>query len=184
MVACMANLPASFVSVAAALLAMLVVGLLVITGRSVAPGTHGWRQIWPSAMHWTGLILCGGLALFMGYIWLFVGSTRPDGAAQMRILFWLILFFAGGSVLMGWAILQIRQAGIEWRGTVIALRRAKGVRLKHGFEDITSVRRDWLGRVAIRFADGTGVQLDTYAAGAEELIDALDAAGCLQHRQP
>jgi hypothetical protein len=180
----MANLPAPFVSVGAALLAMFVVGLLVAAGRSTSAGTHGWRQIRPGAMHWTGFGLSAALALFMGYIWLFVGSNRPDGAAQMRILFWLILFFAGGSILMGWAIVQIRQAGIEWRGTVIALRRPKGVRLKHGFEDITSVRRDWLGRVAIGFVDGTRVHLDTYATGADQLIDGLDAAGCLQRRQP
>ncbi len=180
----MAHLPAPFVSVIAALLATLVVGLLVATGRSTSPGTHGWLQIRPGAMHWTGFSLSAALALFMGYIWIFVGSTRPDGAAQMRILFWLILFFAGGSILMGWAIVQIRQAGIEWRGTVIALRRPKGVRLKHGFEDITSVRRDWLGRVAIGFVGGTRVHLDTYATGADQLIEALDAAGCLQRRQP
>jgi hypothetical protein len=180
----MANLPASLVSIAVVLLAMLVVGLLVVADRSVAPGTLGWRPIRPSAMHWTGFILSAGLALFMAYIWLFVGSSRPDGAQQMRILFWLILFFAGGSVLMGWATLQIRRAGIEWRGSIIALYRPKGACLKLSFDDIMSVRRDWLGRVVIRFADGTGTHLDRYAKGAEELIDALDAAGCLQHRQP
>ena len=132
----MANLPAPFVSVIAALLAMLVVGLLVATDRSVAAGTHGWRHIRPGAMHWTGFCLSAAIALFMGYIWIFVGSTRPDGAAQMRILLWLILFFAGGSVLMGWAILQIRRAGIEWRGSVIACRQSDGARRKHGFEDV------------------------------------------------
>ena len=180
----MANLPAPFVSVIAALLAMLVVGLLVGTDRSVAPGTHGWRHIRPGAMHWTGFGLSAALALFMGYIWIFVGSTRPDGAAQMRILFWLILFFAGGSVLMGWAILQIRRAGIEWRGSVIACRQSDGARRKHGFDDVACTHRDWLGRLVIRFADGTQTKLDTYATGADQLIDALDAAGCLQRRLP
>lgn len=180
----MATLPASLVCVGAALLAMLVVGLLVIAGRTAALGTYGWRQIRPGAMHWTGFGLSATLALFMAYIWLFVGSSRPDGAAQMRILFWLILFFAGGSVLMGWAIHQARRAGIEWRGTIIALRGPSGVRLKYGFDVITSVRRDWMGRVILHFADGLRAPLDTYATGAAQLLDALDAAGCLQRRQP
>jgi len=180
----MAHLPAPFVSAGAALLAMLVVGLLVATGRSTSPGTHGWRQIRPGAMHWTGFGLSAALALFMGYVWMFVGSTRPDGAAQMRILFWLILFFAGGSALMGWAILLIRRAGIEWRGSVIACRQPDGVRHKHGFDDVACVHRDWTGRLVIRFANGTQAKLDTYATGADQLIDALDTAGCLQRRLP
>lgn len=180
----MANLPLPLVALSAALVATLVVAALPVTGRNASPGTHGWRRIRPGAMHWTGFGLSAALALFMAYIWIFVGSTRPDGAAQMRILFWLLLFFACGSALMGWAILQIRRAGIEWRGSVIACRQPDGARHKHGFDDVASAYRDWAGRLVIRFADGTQTKLDTYATGADQLIDALDAAGCLQRRQP
>lgn len=169
----MAALPLPLVSLSAALVAMLVVAALILVGRNAAPGTHGWRQIRPGAMHWTGLILCGGLALFMAYIWLFVGSSRPDGAQQMRILFWLTLFFAVGSVLMGWAILQIRSSGIEWRGSVIAFRDSRGSRTKYGFDEVASVRKDWLGRAVIGFADGRMTKLDLYATGADQLIEAL-----------
>lgn len=178
----MANLPLSLVSLSAALVAMLVVAVLVVAGRNAATGTHGWRQIRPSAMHWTGLLLCGGLALLMGYIWFFVGSSRPDGAQQMRILFWLTLFFAVGSALMGWAILQVRRAAVEWRGKVIAFRTPEGDRGRRPFEEVVSVRKDLLGRAVIAFVDGQNAKLDLYAQGADQLLEALDKAGRLQRR--
>lgn len=170
----MDGLSPSVVSLTAALAAMLVVGVLVIAGRNVQPTKTGWRHIRPSAMHWTGFGLCGGLAFFMAYVWLFVGSSRPDGAEQMRILFWLTLFFACGSALMGWAILQVRKAGLHWRGSVIAFHGPQGGLAKYDFASVVSVRKDWLGRAEILFEDGLSANLDVYAAGAEQLLDAMD----------
>lgn len=178
----MDGLSPSVVSLTAALAAMLVVAVLVVAGRNVGPNKTGWRHIRPSAMHWTGFALCGALALFMAYIWLFVGSSRPDSADQMRILFWLTLFFACGSALMGWSILHVRLAGIQWRGSVIAQPSRSGDVSKHDFSAITSVRKDLLGRAVISFADGQNAKLDVYAQGADQLLEALDQAGYLQLR--
>ncbi len=70
------------------LLIMVSAGLVVAglgwLGHRAPERRHGWRQLEPSAMHWTGLVLGVGLVLLFLYVRLFVGSSRPDAEHQMN----------------------------------------------------------------------------------------------------
>lgn len=137
-----------------------------------APDIRGWRMVKPGPIYSVGMWLGTGLTAFMSYIWLFVGSDRPDGAQQMQILFWLILAFGGGTIIVIWQGLQVRRLGLRWRGDQMAWR-AGGKEVSRRFGDVARLEMTLLGAVTIRFADGTRLKLDPNASHAMAMIDAL-----------
>ena len=158
------------------LLIMVSAGLFVAglgwLGHRAPERRHGWRQLEPSAMHWTGLVLGGGLVLLFLYVRLFVGSSRPDAEHQMNILTGLIVAFGTGVLLCGWAVGRVRRLGFEWRGTCLAWRNGRQ-RIVRSVDDLTAVRRDALGLCVLSFADGSEVKLDKYARGTGELLERI-----------
>lgn len=148
-----------------------IVHILCLIGLQSRPDYHGWRTITPGAMHWTGLGLGAALTVLFAYVWLFVGSSRPDGAQQMAILFWLIVAFGMGTIVTGFAVRSIRKQDIRWRGRSIAFAGKTGIE-KRSIENISGMRPTLLG-MCIRFADGSTLVLDPYAAGAPALLDAI-----------
>lgn len=148
-----------------------IVHMLCLLGLQSRPDYHGWRSITPGAMHWTGLGLSTALTALFAYVWLFVGSSRPDGAQQMTILFWLILVFGVGAIISGLTIRSIRKSDVRWRGRSIAFSSKAGLE-KRKIEDVADLRSTPLG-MSVRFTDGTSLVLDPYAAGAPALLDAI-----------
>lgn len=150
----------------------LVVAGLGSLGHRAPERNHGWRRLEPSAMHWTGLLLGGGLVLLFLYVRLFVGSARADAEHQMNVLTGLIVAFGVGVLLSGWALARVRALAFEWRGTWLAWQH-KGERTVRSMDDLTSVRRNALGLFVLSFADGSQVKLDEYARGTGELLERI-----------
>jgi len=149
----------------------VVAALAALAGKAPADRA-GWRRIAPSPMHWTGIALGTGLVLLMGYVRLFVGSTRADAAAQMAILTWLIAAFALGTVAVALSVAAIRRRAVRWHGARIAWR-SGGREVTADLAALSSVGGDWLGYAVLRFDEqSTVLRLDPYARGARALIEA------------
>lgn len=154
------------------ILAACVVAALVAASATSRPDRRGWRSITPSAMHWTALWLSAGLVGFMAYIYLFVGSTRPDGAQQMTFLFWLIVAFGLGTIVSAVAIQLVRRGAVRWRGATITFAGHKGDETQQ-LADVVRLGGSLFGRVIVAFRDGTTLRLDPYASGAADLIEKI-----------
>jgi len=132
----------------------------------------GWTMIMPAPLHWAAILLCTALFFFIGYMWLFVGSSRADGAAQMRIAFWLCAIFGTGGVIASFQTLRIMQKSLGFRGGDIAFRTAGRARQIQMADAISGERR-WGGEIRFRFGDGTVLDVDPYARNADRLIERM-----------
>ena len=160
------------------ILAAGVVAALCAASATSQPDQRGWRSITPSPMHWTGLWLSAGLSSFMTYIYLFVGSTRPDAAHQMKVLFWLIVAFGLGTIVAAVCIRLVRRSAVRWRGTTIVSSSRIGEETRR-LSDVVRLDGTLVGSVIVGFCDGTTLRLDPYASGAAELIEKI--SGMLEH---
>ena len=129
-------------------------------------------MVTPAPLHWSAIILSAALFLFIGYIWLFVGSSRPDGASQMRIAFWLSVIFGAGSVVAAFQTMRIMRSVLSLRGNEIAFQKAGGQILLRCSDVIFGERR-WGGEIRFGFGDGTILDVDPYARNADRLIERL-----------
>ena len=139
---------------------------------SIQPKKPGWIMITPAPLHWSAIILSAALFLFIGYIWLFVGSSRSDGASQMRIAFWLSVIFGAGSVVAAFQTIRIMRNALSLRGNEIAFQKA-GDQILLRCSDVVSGGRRWGGEISFRFADGNILDVDPYAHNADRLIERL-----------
>lgn len=154
------------------ILAAGVVAALAAASATSQPDRRGWRSITPSPMHWSSLWLSAALAGFMAYIYLFVGSTRPDAEHQMKVLFWLIVAFGLGAIVSAIAIRLVRRSAIGWCGATITFAGAKGDETQQ-LTDVVALGGSLFGRAIVAFRDGTTLRLDPYASGAAELIETI-----------
>ena len=159
-----------------ALVSGLAVHLLAALAMRDAPDVRGWRHVKPGPMYRFGIWLGAGMTMFMAYIWLFVGSSRPDGAQQMQILYWLILAFGAGTIIVIWQGWQVRRTALRWRGDQMVWR-AGGQEVSRRFSDIVGMEKSILGAVTIGFSDGTRLRVDPHASHAMALIDAVGGGG-------
>lgn len=131
----------------------------------------GWRTLRPGWMINLAFILSAALAAFCFYVWMFVGSSRPDADKQMMICLLLGVGFALGAVGAGWAGYGRR---ISWKGDELRIRRLGGGEIVQRFADIAGVtKKDALGEYHIDFRDGSRLRLSTYFRGVEELAETL-----------
>lgn len=155
-------------------IAAVVVAALGAASAISQPDRRGWRSITPSPMHWTGLWLSAALSGFMTYIYLFVGSSRPDAAHEMKVLFWLIVAFGLGAIVAAVAIRRVRRSALRWRGAAIAFTGDKGEETSQ-LSDVVRLEGTMFGSVIVRFRDGAALPLDPYATGTEELIEKISS---------
>ncbi len=139
---------------------------------SIPPKKPGWIMVTPAPLHWSAIILSAALFLFIGYIWLFVGSSRSDGTSQMRIAFWLSVIFGAGSVVAAFQTMRIMRSVLSLRGNEIAFQKAGGQILLRCSDVIFGERR-WGGEIRFGFGDGTILDVDPYARNADRLIERL-----------
>jgi hypothetical protein len=159
-------------------LAAVVAAALGAVGANSQPDRRGWRSITPSPMHWMGLWLSAGLSGFMTYIYLFVGSTRPDAAHQMTVLFWLIVAFGLSAIVAAVCIRLVRSGAVRWRGTTIVSCGRNGEETRQ-LSDVVRLDGTLFGSVIVGFRDGATLRLDPYASGAAELIEKI--SGMQEH---
>lgn len=153
--------------------AALVMAALASLDNKNPRDTKGWRQLKPGASYAFSII--GGvlMTLFLAYIWLFVGSSRPDGESQMRILFWMIMAFGGGTLITFFQYRAARRAAIRWRGNRLAWTGKAGVQYSRTISDAVALEHQRFGPVYLVFADGLKLRIDPYTMHAKALIDTV-----------
>lgn len=155
------------------LIAALVVSGVVTWGSKRPPDKQGWRNIRPGGTYAFGIGLGAALTLGMAYVWLFVGSSRADGAEQMRILFWLIIAFGIGTLITLFQYGQARRTGIRWRGDVLNWRGRGGAEQSARLSEVVALRKAFMGPIYIVLADGSEIRVDPFATNALLLIETL-----------
>lgn len=163
----------------------VVAGLLVAALHAFSakrpPDPRGWRHVRPGLTYQLGIGLGVALTLFMASIWLWVGSSRPDGEAQMQILFWLIIAFGGGTLITLIQFGQVRRAAIRWRGDCIVWHAGHGAVETRKLSQVTTVQRRIMGAATAHFDDGACLRIDPNAANAEALIELFESQAGSRH---
>jgi hypothetical protein len=156
-----------------ALISTVAVFALTTWGSKGPPDKQGWRSIKPGGTYAAAII--GGVlfTLFLAYMWLFVGSSRSDAESQMRILFWLIIAFGGGTLITLFQYGQVCRTGIRWRGDELSWRDKGGMELSRKVSEAFALRKAFMGPVYIVFGDGTEVRVDPFATNAPLLLKTL-----------
>lgn len=158
-----------------ALISLLLAAALHAFSARRPPDPQGWRHVRPGPTYQLGIGLGLALTLLMAYIWLWVGSSRPDGEAQMRILFWLIIAFGSCTLLTLIQYRQVRLAAIRWRGDVIVWHRRDGRVEMRRLSQVTNINRSFAGATTAYFDDGASLWIDPNATNAEALIEVFEA---------
>jgi len=153
--------------------AFMATSVLVSLGNNTPPDKRGWRHLKPGTLYRVattgGTIFTG----FLAYIWLFVGSSRPDGESQMQILFWLIMAFGVGTMI---TLVQYRGAqrmAMRWRGRTLVWHDRDGSEHSRHLSDAMGLRRSWTGWIYIVFDDGLEARVDPYTNHAAALIETV-----------
>ena len=152
------------------LISALVVFAITTWGSKSPTDQRGWRSLRPGAMYAVAILGGAMLTLFMAYIWLFVGSDRPDRESQMTILFWLIMAFGGGTLITIFQYGQARRSMMRWRGNALHWRGKGGTEYNRHLSDAIGLRKGLLGPFYIVFGDGAEARIDPYASNALLLI--------------
>ena len=113
------------------------------------------------------------LTFLFSYIWLFAGSSRPDGAQQMRILFWLILAFSAGTLITLVQFGQARRTAMRWRGDTLVWHGKGGAEYSRKLSDAIALRKPMMGPVKIIFSDGAEARIDPYTTNADLLLKTI-----------
>lgn len=152
----------------------LLVFTLTTWGSKSPPDQQGWRILKPGATY--SFAIGGGIlfTFFLTYIWLFVGSSRPDAESQMRILFWLIIAFGGVTLVALFQFHQARRSVICWRGETLRWVGKGGVEYSRKLNDAVRLQKTFLGPVLIVFGDGVQARIDPYTKFALMLIQIME----------
>lgn len=152
------------------LISALAVFAMITWGSKSPADRQGWRSIRPGRMYVAAICLGGLLTLFLACIWLFVGSDRPDGESQMRILFWLTISFGGATLITLLQYGQARRSAMRWRGDHLYWRGKGGSDYDRKLSHAQGLRKSFMGPVYVIFDDGTEARVDPYASNALALI--------------
>ena len=131
----------------------------------------GWRSLTPGAMEWVAFIGCGTFALFMAYVYNFIGSARSDAARQMIYLLGLIIAFGLICLYCG---LKIAFEILRWNETEIQQRTALLKVRVLPWSQIASVGYSQGGQ-ALRLTGKDGTQIDAplHRDGIDSLLERL-----------
>lgn len=150
------------------LAALTCLGLSVSLFKTQA--VPGWRSVSPGIGYWTGFALSLGLAMLIGWVWLFVGSVRTDGLFQMRIAWWLAFLFGYGSAFAGIRIISLHRLGLRWRGETLRWSGSGDVAMR----DLQSLTTNAVGSTIAVFNGGTRLAIDLTAFNASQLVEKLE----------
>lgn len=131
----------------------------------------GWRSVTAGLGYWAALVLPLALSVLIGWVWAFIGSSRADGAFQMRIAWWLAFIFSCGAAFAGQRILRLSRQGLRWRGEVVAWNGSGG---SIPITSLVSLRSGVFGFARARFVGGQSLSVDLAAAGASDLIEKIE----------
>lgn len=155
------------------LVSALAVFALTTWGGKSPPDQAGWRNVRPGGTYAFGIGAGVVLTFLFSYIWLFAGSSRPDGAQQMRILFWLILAFSAGTLITLVQFGQARRTAMRWRGDTLVWHGKGGAEYSRKLSDAIALRKPMMGPVKIIFSDGAEARIDPYTTNADMLLKTI-----------
>jgi hypothetical protein len=150
---------------------LFVIGLASLQ-KSDGYTRDGWNYLSPSAGEWVGFFLCMGATCFFVYIYLFVGSDRPDADEQMFALMLLIIVSAGAAIA---TLLFSFVPLVRWNDECIQRRtvflRYRTIR----WEDLGELGEERrLGYLWLASTDGTRIRFSVYQNGAIALKLAVE----------
>jgi hypothetical protein len=163
----------------------LAVGILSIVSSLTVfrlPKVRGWKCVQPGLGYWVAVVLGLSVSCLIAWVWAFVGSSRSDGASQMRIAWWLAFLFACGTGYCAIRVLSLHLLGLMWRGNMIRWRGVAGVDM----HTLASLTTGHFGFATANFRSGERVVIDLAAYRAAELIAEIEDANGLtpQDRVP
>lgn len=135
-----------------------------------------------------GIAFGAGFAALLVYIFNFIGSSRPDAATQMTILWGLMATFSLGNTLLVWGAMTLVKPNIRWHGDSLSFTLRDGSRVTRDLVEIVGFRgsneqiinfqfRDGLTLGISRYANNLGAMLAHYFA----LIEALKLQRAIDH---
>jgi hypothetical protein len=144
-----------------------VIFFLISIQRRSSARHKGWRYLTPGPMVWCAF---GGgflMTCLLCYIYFFVGNLRPDADFQMKILFWLIVYFNLSTVAMAYAIVADE---VRWNDSYIERRTLLFKRRTMSWPQLAALGYEPWGYWWISAYDGPRIRFSPYSNGFAELI--------------
>lgn len=139
--------------------------------KSAPIDDDGWRWIRPSFIHHFALVGSLVFAVFMWWLYLFVGSARADAATQEQAMLLLASAFSVGCIIVWWIYYANR---LCWRDDQIRIW-TLGRFDEYSFEDIVEIKDvNGQGKWKFTFLGGKSVYVEEVSHGFEDLGEQLD----------
>ncbi|MFK7843248.1 MAG: hypothetical protein AB8B54_13370 [Sphingorhabdus sp.] len=156
--------------VGAALAAFLVV-LSAKTRKRVQPNTEGWKVLRPNWLIKGTILGSGGMSLFFGYIWLFIGSSRLDAETQMISALVIFAVFGFQTLFLIWLCFA---RTIMWKGNKIRIKWALGSTSTMSMNYIEAVKENRsFGFYRLVFTDRKSFLVSKEMHGIDQLLEKL-----------
>ena len=146
---------------------MTVQALLCRLQRRNASIRDGWRYLTPGPMVWTGLVLSIGLTGLLSYVYLFVGSARPDAEFQMKVLLGLTVSFNLVTILIAYSTVVEE---VRWNETEIQRRTWLFSRRAMTWPQLAAFSIEMSGYWWIRSYHGPKIRFSPYSNGFDQLV--------------
>ena len=146
---------------------MTVQALLCRLQRRNASIRDGWRYLTPGPMVWTGLVLGIALTGLLSYVYLFVGSARPDAEFQMKVLLGLTVSFNLVTILIAYSTVVEE---VRWNETEIQRRTWLFSRRAMTWPQLAAFSIEMSGYWWIRSYHGPKIRFSPYSNGFDQLV--------------
>lgn len=137
---------------------------------------QGWFYLRPGYVHLIAVVLGLALSMVLNYMYFFVGSARVDAERQMDMLFWLCLFFNGGTMIAAY-VTSIEQ--VRWNDTFIERRTVFFERRSMSWHELARFGQEPSEYLWISSFDGPRIRFSPYDSGVGDLIRKI-----LEHLPP
>lgn len=146
----------------------IIVSIAFHTQKHARINAEGWHVLRPDWLLNGVTLVSVGLTIFICYVWLFVGSSRPDAASQMVICRVLAIAFGLATLYIVWFC---HWRIFLWRDDTLRVRTLLGGETRYRISDIRLVvGNEEIGEYRIKFSDGSRLRLPTHLHGARELM--------------
>ena len=159
------------IHLAGAIMMAIIVAIAFRTQKPAELDGEGWRVFRPAWLLHGWILALFGFAALMGYIYLFVGSSRPDAASQMVMLLILATASALGGLYLVW---DLYRRTFMWRGDILRVRTWGRGETLYRISEICAV----FGRTddydyRLIFDDGSVLELQAHMHGVREFMSRL-----------
>lgn len=121
-------------------------------------------------MHWKASIGLIAFSLVIFWIWLFVGSDKPDAEQEMQMAYWMAVAFALGGSYLAHYITVLKMQNTRWLDREILRNDRKGNVCSYSMADFVSFKRNWKSEIDVCFSDGQVLSVDPYTKNADMFL--------------